>query len=390
MDVFISYSSKEYEEASTVSDILRKNGITTWIAPGSIPGGSNYTKEIPHAIRECKVFLLILSENAQNSVWVSAEVETAFKNGKLILPFVIDTCPLKDEFDFLLSRSQRIEAYEKKSEALERLVKRIKALIGSEGDDVIVEKKEIPTKQSVNKVLPNGIRVYAGGYYWNDQKNSSAYYLKSETMYIWVQMLFDNPSNVTSTKLNWEIYKENGTSFSGPRESLIELAPGNDSVHSGWGWKSKGNWEIGRYYIIATLDDSKPFRVEFEIAGGNYSNDNIKIKMLKLFNAGDSVTDSEHYEDSRRFSRDTLKRVYFNFHFKPIGRTCYTTINYKIIKPNGDVMANMSTPINLKPNSDRCWTGYGWADAGNWKPGVYSYEASLGNSKVFRGEFTVE
>lgn len=132
IDVFISYSSKEFGEASLVKNVLLQNGITVWMAPESIPAGSNYTKEIPIAIKQCKVFLLMLSQNAQDSVWVSAEVESAFKNGKLILPFVIEECFLTDEFDFLLSRSQRIEAYDKKADAFENLVNRIKSLINAE------------------------------------------------------------------------------------------------------------------------------------------------------------------------------------------------------------------------------------------------------------------
>ena len=131
MDIFISYSSKEYEKACMISKVLNDNGITTWMAPGSIPAGSNYTREIPKAIRECKVFLLLLSAHAQDSLWVSAELENAFKNEKPIIPFVIEHCILKDEFDFLLSRCQRIEAYEKSADALERLVLRLKALVGT-------------------------------------------------------------------------------------------------------------------------------------------------------------------------------------------------------------------------------------------------------------------
>lgn len=132
MDVFISYSSREYEDAFAINSILLKNGISTWMAPDSIPAGSNYTKEIPNAIRNCKVFLLILSKSAQQSVWVSAELENAFKNEKFILPFVLDNCPLNDEFDFLLSRSQRISAYETKAEALNKLVNRIKAMLNAD------------------------------------------------------------------------------------------------------------------------------------------------------------------------------------------------------------------------------------------------------------------
>lgn len=147
-DVFISYSSKEYDKANHVRDVLKRNGISTWMAPDSIPGGSNYTKEIPKAIRECKVFLLILSQKAQGSVWVPAELEQAFKNEKLIIPFAVENCPLGDEFDFLLSRSQRIEAYEKNTDAMEKLVNTIKCSIsiGEENKKMQVAEKIIANR----------------------------------------------------------------------------------------------------------------------------------------------------------------------------------------------------------------------------------------------------
>ncbi len=129
-DVFISYSSGEAFDASLVKGVMEKNGISCWMAPESIPGGSDYTKEIPLAIAGCKVFLLMLSESAQKSVWVSAELENAFKNKKIIIPYAIENVSLNIEFDFLLSKSQRIQAYEEKADALERLVDCIKRILG--------------------------------------------------------------------------------------------------------------------------------------------------------------------------------------------------------------------------------------------------------------------
>ena len=65
--VFISYSSKDFAQAQSVRHVLEQNGITCWMAPADIPGGSNYTKEIPVAIRGCQAFVLMLSNNAQKS-----------------------------------------------------------------------------------------------------------------------------------------------------------------------------------------------------------------------------------------------------------------------------------------------------------------------------------
>lgn len=127
-DVFISYSSKDSQQAETVRNILEKNSIPCWMAPRDIPGGSNYTKEIPTAIRGCQVFVLILSQNAQESHWVLKELDSAVNAGKVILPFMLEDCQLNDEFNFLLTGAQRYAAYQKKMEAMETLIARIRAV----------------------------------------------------------------------------------------------------------------------------------------------------------------------------------------------------------------------------------------------------------------------
>ena len=128
-DVFISYSSLEYNEAAIIRSALETNGISCWMAPESIPIGSDYTKEIPAAINNCRIFLLILSENAQRSKWVPLELDRAYNAGKIILPFVIKNCALTDDFNFMLARTQRINAYYKKSEALGMLVNEIRGIL---------------------------------------------------------------------------------------------------------------------------------------------------------------------------------------------------------------------------------------------------------------------
>ena len=142
--VFISYSSKEMDEAEFVRDILELNGIICWMAPRDIPAGANYAKVIPKAIRDCKVFVLILSENAQNSQFVPRELDNAVTERKTIVPFMLEDCPINEEFNFLLTGTQRIAAYQRKAEVLEGLVRQIWALTGMDSDrDVIVERPEV-------------------------------------------------------------------------------------------------------------------------------------------------------------------------------------------------------------------------------------------------------
>lgn len=128
-EIFISYSSIDLPQAETVRNVLEKNGLSCWMAPRDIPGGSNYTKEIPIAIRNCKVFVLILSDSAQNSHWVLKELDSAVNCGKVILPFMLEDCALNDEFNFLLTGAQRYSAYQKKAEAMETLIARIRGIL---------------------------------------------------------------------------------------------------------------------------------------------------------------------------------------------------------------------------------------------------------------------
>ena len=94
-DIFISYKSEEYPEASWVKSVLEENGLSCWMAPMSIPGGSSYAEEIEDAIENCRVYVLILSQKAQESKWVQKELDMALNREKVILPFMIENCRLQ-------------------------------------------------------------------------------------------------------------------------------------------------------------------------------------------------------------------------------------------------------------------------------------------------------
>lgn len=128
-DVFISYKAEEFDDANWVKSTLENNGITCWMAPMSIPGGSSYATEIPQAIRLCKVFVLILSEKSQNSKWVPRELDQAINENKTVMPFMLENCALKDDFNFYLTNVQRYAAYESKSKAIEKMIREIRAIV---------------------------------------------------------------------------------------------------------------------------------------------------------------------------------------------------------------------------------------------------------------------
>lgn len=106
--VFISYSSKDFLYVKGIVEILKDLGISYWKAPEMIPAGSNYAREIPLAIRECDVFLLVVSKSSQRSIWVEKELDSAVNNSKRILPIKLDDEPLNELFRFYLNNVQMI------------------------------------------------------------------------------------------------------------------------------------------------------------------------------------------------------------------------------------------------------------------------------------------
>lgn len=108
---FISHCSKDIRIVEQIVNILEQCGIAYWKAPEMIPAGSNYAREIPKALKECSVFLFVVSEASQSSIWVEKEVDIAINCGKKIIPVRIDNLPLNDMYRFYLNNVQMIDAY---------------------------------------------------------------------------------------------------------------------------------------------------------------------------------------------------------------------------------------------------------------------------------------
>lgn len=106
---FISYSTQNKHTVDVLVELLKNCGISYWKAPEMIPRGSCYAKEIPKAIHSCSVFLLVLSAEAQESVYVQREVDMAIGDRKKLLALKIDRKPLNDMFQFWLNTVQMEE-----------------------------------------------------------------------------------------------------------------------------------------------------------------------------------------------------------------------------------------------------------------------------------------
>lgn len=111
-EVFISYKTEDYQKADTIRSLLKRNGIDCWMGDKDIHASNTYTEVITKAIKNCSVFVLVLSRMAQESTYILSEFECAISYKKRIVPVVIENFEIKDKFEFHLRSRQKISAFE--------------------------------------------------------------------------------------------------------------------------------------------------------------------------------------------------------------------------------------------------------------------------------------
>jgi uncharacterized protein (TIGR02145 family) len=109
-DVFISYSTKDKTIAEEICNYLESNGVQCWMAPRNIRPGYKYGAEIVTAIKACGAMVLVFSAHSNASEHVSNEIDIAFNEGKIIIPFKIEDVPMSDSLLYYLNNKHWIDA----------------------------------------------------------------------------------------------------------------------------------------------------------------------------------------------------------------------------------------------------------------------------------------
>ena len=151
-DVFISYSSKNPEVALAVCHTLEEHGIKCWMAPRNIPPGCDYGDLIDDAIIASKVFLFIYSFESVNSVWCKGELNVAFSEEKIIIPYRIDTTPMKGAVRVMLNQRHWLDAYPDYKSQFASLVEAVNRSLGKTMVPNSMPTKGKPTEEKTYKV----------------------------------------------------------------------------------------------------------------------------------------------------------------------------------------------------------------------------------------------
>ncbi len=111
--VFISHSSADLPVAERLCAYLEKNGVPCWMAPRDVTPGKNYGLAIVDAIDECRVFVLLLSNESNKSRQVVREVERAASTDSVILPVRIENVQPSRDLAFYVSAAHWLDAFKR-------------------------------------------------------------------------------------------------------------------------------------------------------------------------------------------------------------------------------------------------------------------------------------
>lgn len=130
--VFLSYSSNQIDIAKEIRERIEKNNIPCWMAPYSIPAGSNYIELIPAALSQIDILVLVLTPEVEQSRWVQKEVGTAIGSNKVLIPYQVIDFNLSKKTRFLLDGEQILVDYLFFQDHKHRsLINRIEAILNS-------------------------------------------------------------------------------------------------------------------------------------------------------------------------------------------------------------------------------------------------------------------
>ena len=110
-DVFVSYSSQNKADAEKLCTLFEENGVDCWIAPRDILPGADFDVAILDGIDQCQAMVLILTRDANTSVFVRNEVNRAFSQGKPIITIRMEDIKPGRHLELYLARYQWTDGF---------------------------------------------------------------------------------------------------------------------------------------------------------------------------------------------------------------------------------------------------------------------------------------
>jgi len=110
-EAFVSHSSLDQGFVTDLADVLRRHGVPVWYSQTNILGAQQWHDEIGAALKRCDWFVLVLSPNAVDSMWVKRELIFALQQNRFenrIVPLLYQPCDF-DRLSWVLPSFQFID-----------------------------------------------------------------------------------------------------------------------------------------------------------------------------------------------------------------------------------------------------------------------------------------
>lgn len=129
--VFLSYSRIDKRWVNDIALELESRGIPYWVDLESIAPGDEWPAKIAKAIDSAQVMVVILSDNASESMYVRCEVTYALKRGLVIIPCRAENAELKGGLGFTLANIQSMDVFDPpRDEKVRQIVDSVERVLG--------------------------------------------------------------------------------------------------------------------------------------------------------------------------------------------------------------------------------------------------------------------
>lgn len=257
--IFISYARRDLAFVTQLHQELTKRGVSAWFDKENIQVADQWTASIVEGIRDCKVFLLVLSPDSTASKNIRKEVDLAQRYDKRIVPLLWRTTDIPVAMEYQLAGIQWVdfketastENFNQLAEVLSRLVAG-DSLTEATTDKSIAKESIIPSvqqlsspklgtlrKKQVVSVIAIGGRVISNLIISLDFDVADQDFVISE-----LQWLFSAADHLVKVRLG-EHDRSQGIGFPIPEEAIRNSESSNQ--------------------ILSTVDDDTLVMLEFEV-----------------------------------------------------------------------------------------------------------------------------
>lgn len=94
-EIFLSHSDLDRQFVNKLAQVVRRHGIPLWYSQANIIGAQQWHDEIGAALQRCDWFIVVLSPNSVQSLWVKRELVFALRQSRLenrIVPVLYQSC----------------------------------------------------------------------------------------------------------------------------------------------------------------------------------------------------------------------------------------------------------------------------------------------------------